>query len=131
MRGARDAAWDAEDAREPHPRASRSAWAWRWRSAPCWPAASLAGMGGELRKEANAGASDTAAFELTLPPVADAVAEARRGRRRRAAHILVVDDNATNRMVAQTLVEMFDCTCECAEDGAEAVEAAAHAAAST
>ena len=42
----------------------------------------------------------------------------------RPAHILVVDDNATNRMVAQSLVEMFDCTSEVAEDGLEAVEAA-------
>jgi signal transduction histidine kinase/ActR/RegA family two-component response regulator len=40
-------------------------------------------------------------------------------------HVLVVDDNATNRMVAQTLVEMFGCTCEAVEDGAAAVEAAA------
>ncbi|MCR5873008.1 response regulator [Phenylobacterium sp. J426] len=35
----------------------------------------------------------------------------------------MVDDNATNRMVAQSLVEMFDCTSEAAEDGAEAVDA--------
>nr|QQZ49686.1 response regulator [Phenylobacterium glaciei] len=42
----------------------------------------------------------------------------------RAAHILVVDDNATNRMVAETLCEMFDCTSESAVDGVEALEAA-------
>ena len=42
-----------------------------------------------------------------------------------ALHVLVVDDNATNRMVAQTLVEMFGCTCECVEDGAAAVDATA------
>jgi CheY-like chemotaxis protein len=36
----------------------------------------------------------------------------------------VVDDNATNRMVAEALCEMFDCTSECVEDGVEAVEAA-------
>jgi len=41
-----------------------------------------------------------------------------------AAHVLVVDDNATNRMVAEALCEMFDCTSETAEDGVEAVEAA-------
>jgi signal transduction histidine kinase/ActR/RegA family two-component response regulator len=41
-----------------------------------------------------------------------------------ALHVLVVDDNATNRMVAQTLCEMFGCTSECVEDGAAAVEAA-------
>jgi CheY-like chemotaxis protein len=83
----------------------------------------LAGMDGRLRKEANAGASDTVAFELTLAPIAEAVEEAAEDTGR-AAHILVVDDNATNRMVAQSLVEMFDCTSESAEDGEEAIEAA-------
>ena len=38
--------------------------------------------------------------------------------------MLVVDDNATNRMVAEALCEMFDCTSECVEDGVEALEAA-------
>lgn len=42
-----------------------------------------------------------------------------------ALHVLIVDDNATNRMVAQMLCEMFGCTCEAVEDGAAAVEAAA------
>jgi signal transduction histidine kinase/ActR/RegA family two-component response regulator len=42
-----------------------------------------------------------------------------------ALHVLIVDDNATNRMVAQTLCEMFGCTCESVEDGAAAVDAAA------
>jgi CheY-like chemotaxis protein len=83
----------------------------------------LTGMNGELRKEANAGASDTVAFELTLSPIPEIVEEVTQ-EPGRAAHILVVDDNATNRMVAQSLVEMFDCTSESAEDGEEAVEAA-------
>src|SRR5690606_20859760 len=38
-------------------------------------------------------------------------------------HVLIVDDNATNRVVAQALCEMFGCTSETAEDGVEAVEA--------
>ncbi len=38
-------------------------------------------------------------------------------------HVLIVDDNATNRVVAQALCEMFGCTSETAEDGAEALEA--------
>jgi signal transduction histidine kinase/AmiR/NasT family two-component response regulator len=42
-----------------------------------------------------------------------------------ALHVLIVDDNATNRMVAQTLCEMFGCSCEAVEDGAAAVDAAA------
>ena len=83
----------------------------------------LAGMDGQLRTEANAGGSDTVAFEMRLAPVPDEVAVPAEDAGR-AAHILVVDDNATNRMVAQALVEMFDCTSEAAEDGEEAVEVA-------
>jgi CheY-like chemotaxis protein len=83
----------------------------------------LVELGGETHREANTGPSDTASFALTLPPVS-AEAEAPADGPARAAHVLVVDDNATNRMVAQSLVEMFDCTSESAEDGVEAVEAA-------
>lgn len=39
-------------------------------------------------------------------------------------HVLIADDNATNRVVARALCEMFGCTSEAAEDGYEAVEAA-------
>lgn len=38
-------------------------------------------------------------------------------------HILIVDDNATNRVVAQALCEMFGCTSETADDGMEALAA--------
>jgi len=38
-------------------------------------------------------------------------------------HVLIVDDNATNRIVAAALCEMFGCTSETAEDGLEAVQA--------
>jgi len=81
----------------------------------------LAGLGGELQHEENAGASETTGFELRLPAVQAAPVAG--PQTARAAHILVVDDNATNRMVAQSLVEMFDCTSEAAEDGLEAIEA--------
>ena len=40
------------------------------------------------------------------------------------AHVLVVDDNAINRKVAEALCGMFDCTVECACGGQEAIEAA-------
>lgn len=83
----------------------------------------LDGMGGAVSMVANAGASDTAAFVLDLAPLPE-VEEEPTEDAGRAAHILVVDDNATNRMVAQSLVEMFDCTSEAAEDGEAAVEAA-------
>lgn len=36
-------------------------------------------------------------------------------------HVLIVDDHATNRMVAQTLCEMYGCTCESVESGEEAL----------
>jgi signal transduction histidine kinase/AmiR/NasT family two-component response regulator len=42
----------------------------------------------------------------------------------RPLHILIADDNATNRMVAQTLCEMFGCTSESVENGEAAVQAA-------
>jgi CheY-like chemotaxis protein len=86
----------------------------------------LGALGGEIRTERNRGAGETMVFELSVPvaleqddaPPADTAASAR------PAHILIVDDNATNRMVAETLCEMFECTSEPAVDGVEAVEAA-------
>lgn len=39
-------------------------------------------------------------------------------------HVLVVDDNATNRFVAGKVLELFGCTHETAEDGRQAVERA-------
>jgi len=41
----------------------------------------------------------------------------------RRLHVLIADDNATNRMVAETLCAMFDCTSHSVADGAEAVDA--------
>jgi CheY-like chemotaxis protein len=82
-------------------------------------------LDGEVRTEANRGAGETLVFEFTAPRGPEAEAEAHEAAApARAAHILVVDDNATNRMVAETLCEMFDCTSESATDGVEAVEAA-------
>ena len=86
----------------------------------------LLALDGGLRREANTGAGETLVFEFTAAsaqvaqPETDADPDADAAR---SAHILVVDDNATNRMVAQTLCEMFDCTSESAGDGVEAVEA--------
>jgi len=86
----------------------------------------LGALGGDIRTERNRGAGETVVFELSIPmakpqedaPHGDSAASAR------PAHILIVDDNATNRMVAETLCEMFECTSEPAVDGVEAVEAA-------
>lgn len=84
----------------------------------------LAVMDGEMRDERGAGRAQTLVFGFTLP-AAQIAADDVGPRATRAAHILVVDDNATNRMVAQALCEMFACTSEAAVDGVEAVEMAA------
>jgi CheY-like chemotaxis protein len=79
-------------------------------------------MNGSIHAENNTGAGCTVTFSFMAD---EALAEAADEQHAvRAAHVLVVDDNATNRMVAEALCEMFDCTSECAEDGVEAVEAA-------
>ncbi|MDG2523391.1 response regulator [Caulobacter segnis] len=83
-------------------------------------------MGGKASAEANVGPGVTITFELTLPValIAEpAEAEPIAGAHR-VAHVLIVDDNATNRMVVEALCETFDCTSEQVEDGVEAVEAA-------
>src|SRR5438874_309941 len=57
-------------------------------------------LGGKLTDESNLGAGCTVAFQLDLDRAAAAPAPERQGPGR-SAHVLVVDDNATNRMVAQ------------------------------
>ena len=80
-------------------------------------------LGGVLHDEIHNGAAETVVFELTLPTAVEAAEDPYR-EPELSAHVLVVDDNATNRMVAQALCEMFDCSCESADDGAQALEAA-------
>jgi CheY-like chemotaxis protein len=121
VRGPRDTAWDSKDFDE-RIRSIEARFGLEVALQAALARKVLAGLGGRLRKEANAGASETAAFEIDLASVVEVVEETAPDTGR-AAHVLVVDDNATNRMVAQSLVEMFDCTSEAAEDGEEAVEA--------
>ncbi len=82
-------------------------------------------MAGVVRAEANVGAGATIAFEFLAPEaIPEVEAPLRPAAGQRGAHVLVVDDNATNRMVAEALCEMFDYTSECVVDGVEAVDAA-------
>ncbi len=81
-------------------------------------------MGGDIRAEPNPGAGATIVFTLSATAVATVEAPDVEAVVKGSPHVLVVDDNATNRMVAEALCEMFECTCECVEDGAEAVESA-------
>ncbi len=80
-------------------------------------------MAGVIRAEGNPGAGLTVAFGLMAPQAQAAAESGADAAMQRAAHVLIVDDNATNRMVAEALCEMFDCTSEQACDGVEALEA--------
>ncbi|MBN9320528.1 MAG: response regulator [Caulobacterales bacterium] len=79
-------------------------------------------LGGQMQGGGNAGAGSTWSFKLSAP-IAEAAAPERQATAAAFAHVLIVDDNATNRMVAEALCEGFDCTSETACDGLEAVEA--------
>lgn len=88
-------------------------------------------MGGGIRAESNPGQGSTFRFGLSAPrawiesedaPVSN-VSELSELNLSAQPHILIVDDNATNRVVAQALCEMFGCTSAQVEDGVEALEA--------
>jgi len=81
-------------------------------------------MGGRLTAAANVGPGATLAFEIALDPAAAGQNDAGLHTKTRSAHVLVVDDNATNRMVVEALCEMFDCSTEAVVDGVDALEAA-------
>lgn len=87
-------------------------------------------MGGRIWAENNPGRGATFAFDLDVERTQVESAGASNVERLDSdsdmvshPHILIVDDNATNRVVAQALCEMFGCTSETAEDGIEALEA--------
>lgn len=89
----------------------------------------VAQMGGKIWAENNAGRGSTFAFDMTVPraviqpEAASNVSDLADLTMQSQPHVLIVDDNATNRVVAQALCEMFGCTSELAEDGLEALEA--------
>ncbi len=84
-------------------------------------------MNGRIWAENNLGRGATFAFDLVVPrsrsqaPVVSNVESLNQGDLSATPHVLIVDDNATNRVVAQALCEMFGCTSETAEDGLEAL----------
>jgi len=87
-------------------------------------------MGGRIEARNSPAGGAVFTFEAPLcrvsgpdPPPAPALDEAVGEAVR--LHVLIADDNATNRLVASSLCEIFGCTTECVDDGAAAVEAAA------
>jgi signal transduction histidine kinase/ActR/RegA family two-component response regulator len=89
-------------------------------------------MGGDIRADNNTdGLGATMSFAVPLFDVptnsqAQAPAEPEFGEGpSRGLHVLIADDNATNRLVAETLCGMFGCTTETVEDGEQAVAAVA------
>ncbi|AYG95805.1 response regulator [Brevundimonas naejangsanensis] len=86
-------------------------------------------MDGRIWAENNTGRGATFAFDLSAPIAfiereePTNVADLDQFQLHTRPHVLIADDNATNRVVAQALCEMFGCTSEAVEDGQEAVEA--------
>ena len=122
VRGARNPAWEAQDL-EARVRDVEARFGLEVAIGVVLAREIVEGLGGSLRNEGAGSASETVIFEILLPIASETPVEEPQPAER-SAHVLVVDDNATNRMVAQALCEMFDCTCESANDGAEALEAA-------
>jgi signal transduction histidine kinase len=88
----------------------------------------LARMNGGIVARANPAGGAVFVFEAPLYRVPAPEAEAGEPVKlldAKPLHVLIVDDNATNRLVASTLCEMFGCTSEAVDDGASAVAAAA------
>jgi len=75
----------------------------------------VAAMAGVLQAQANDAGGVSVTFNL--------MAAAAEVETTRSPHVLIVEDNAINRLVAEALCEMFDCTSEQARDGVEALEA--------
>jgi CheY-like chemotaxis protein len=84
-------------------------------------------MGGAIHAEANPGGGLKVIFDAALEEVAACTRCEPKPEEAQAIpplRVLVVDDNATNRLVAETLCSLFDCTSRSVEDGAQAVDAA-------
>jgi signal transduction histidine kinase/ActR/RegA family two-component response regulator len=88
----------------------------------------VARMDGTISAGSNPGGGALFTFEVPLYRVAEPLAAEPIAVEDLASplglHVLIADDNATNRLVARSLCEMFGFTCETVNDGAAAVTAA-------
>jgi signal transduction histidine kinase/CheY-like chemotaxis protein len=81
-------------------------------------------MSGQIRCESVLGEGARFIFDIVLFEVPAPVVEVEEAAVEIAAaglHILIADDNATNRFVAESLCKIAGCTCESVEDGAQAL----------
>lgn len=77
-------------------------------------------MGGDLTV---VGGGSAFSIELAEASAGSAAAQPETENGSPALHVLIVDDNATNRLVAEAFCDMFGCTSDTAADGLEALEA--------
>jgi len=82
-------------------------------------------MGGDVGFESRDGVGSTFWLEVHAPPVEAPVAGAVDDAPLQNLRVLVVEDNATNRLIATRLLGSMGVSVETAQDGAEGVEAAA------
>jgi signal transduction histidine kinase/ActR/RegA family two-component response regulator len=83
-------------------------------------------MSGKIRCESVLGEGARFIFDIVLFEVPAPVVEVEEAAVEIASaglHILIADDNATNRFVAESLCKIAGCTCESVEDGAQALAA--------
>jgi len=85
-------------------------------------------MGGRIAAELNPGGGTVLGFTLALfdvpaPEARPAAHEVDIAAGDVGLHVLIADDNATNRLVAETLCAMFGCSSESVGDGEAAVQA--------
>jgi CheY-like chemotaxis protein len=84
-------------------------------------------MGGEIGVDSRLGEGSIFRFEVLVSAVAEPAARSpdpleTPTQTLDSPHVLVVDDNATNRLVAETLLDMMGCTFSSVENGLLAVE---------
>jgi PAS domain S-box-containing protein len=85
-------------------------------------------MGGDVHARSTVGEGSTFWFEIEAPQVAcGQEAEVEAGDWLDGLRVLVVEDNATNRLIARRMLESLGASVETADNGAEGVEAAARA----